>query len=246
MPKKPALWSQYQEDAAEFFRTLGMEATTNVKLEGIRTKHDVDVLVKSRHAGFDVTWVVECKRWNTRVSKLHVLALRTIVLETGSDRGILLAEKGAQSGAYEAAKLTNIHITTLHGAKNETKNEIYQMKLAELTERNEIARVRYWWLPKSTRIDYRLRADTFEHNYSGDTVTTVCRDILQVAKRGVFPIPINPMQKAAFKVPPSEIKTVEEAIAVATQLLEELEIKLNACYEATGFSEPDPTYTAPM
>ena len=84
-------WNDYQEEVAAFFRSLGLEAQTNVTLKGVRTKHDVDVLVKSHHAGFDITWVVECKFWNSKVSKLHVLALREIVTDVGVDRGILLA-----------------------------------------------------------------------------------------------------------------------------------------------------------
>lgn len=46
-------WEDYQEEAASFFRSLGLEATTNVRVNGIRTHHDIDVLVKSHHAGFD-------------------------------------------------------------------------------------------------------------------------------------------------------------------------------------------------
>jgi hypothetical protein len=37
-----------------------------------------------------------------------VLALRQIVTDVGADRGILLSEKGFQSGAVEAATLTNV------------------------------------------------------------------------------------------------------------------------------------------
>src|SRR5439155_25089010 len=72
-------WKDYQEEAAEFFRKLGLEAQTDVKVKGVRTTHDIDVLVKSHHAGFDITWIVECKQWKSKVSKLHVLALREIV-----------------------------------------------------------------------------------------------------------------------------------------------------------------------
>ena len=104
------VWSEYQEEAAEFFRSLGLQADTNVTLKGARTSHDVDVVVRSRHAGFEVTWVVECKHWKSAVSKLHVLGLRQIVADVGADRGILLAEAGFQSGAAEAAALTNVQL----------------------------------------------------------------------------------------------------------------------------------------
>ena len=50
-----------------------------------RTEHDVDVVVKSVHTGFDVMWIVECKHWKTPVSKLHVLGLRQIVIDAVGD-----------------------------------------------------------------------------------------------------------------------------------------------------------------
>src|ERR1700730_10495434 len=105
-------WQEYQEEVASFFRSVGLEATTNFTVQGVRTSHDVDVFVKSHHVGFDVVWIVECKQWKNKVSKLHVLALREIVTDVGADRGILLAESGFQSGAVEAAKLTNVYVTS--------------------------------------------------------------------------------------------------------------------------------------
>ena len=106
-------WRQYQEVVAEFFRGLGFEAQTDATLQGVRTSHDIDVAVSSTHAGFDLLWLVECKKWKTRVSKLHVLALREIVHDIGADRGIILSESGFQRGAIEAATLSNVQLTSL-------------------------------------------------------------------------------------------------------------------------------------
>ena len=92
---------------------LGLNAVTDVTVKGVRTSHDLDVLVTSHYVGFDITWLVECKHWKTPVNKLHVLALREIVSDVGADRGILLSESGFQSGAIEAANLTNIQVTSL-------------------------------------------------------------------------------------------------------------------------------------
>lgn len=67
-------WKEYQESVAAFFRSLGLEASVDVRLKGVRTTHDIDVVVRSQHIGFEITWLVECKHWKARVSKLHVLA----------------------------------------------------------------------------------------------------------------------------------------------------------------------------
>ena len=105
-------WSDYQEQVADFFRSLGLSATTNETIQGIRTTHDVDVVVRSRHAGFDVLWLVECKAWKTAIPKEKVLALRTIVDDVGADRGFIMAESGYQSGALLHLALNAIVMLT--------------------------------------------------------------------------------------------------------------------------------------
>ena len=84
-------WRKYQEDSAVFFRSLGLSAETDVALRGVRTSHDIDVVVRSRHFSFEILWIVECKRWKTPVTKLHVLALREIVNDLGADRASFCA-----------------------------------------------------------------------------------------------------------------------------------------------------------
>ena len=54
-------WQEYQEEVATFFRSLGLEAMTNLTVQGVRTTHDIDVFVKSHHVGFVVVWIIECK-----------------------------------------------------------------------------------------------------------------------------------------------------------------------------------------
>ncbi len=40
-------WKQYQENAAEYIKSIGLNASTDVTIKGVRTKYDVDVLVTS-------------------------------------------------------------------------------------------------------------------------------------------------------------------------------------------------------
>lgn len=130
-----AEWKSYQERVAQFFQLLGLEAHTDVKVQGTRTSHDVDVLVKSTHAGFDVTWLVECKHWERAISKLHVIALRQIVIDVGADRGILLSESGFQRGAQEAATLTNVQLASLDDLNQTTSASVHAMRLQDLSDR---------------------------------------------------------------------------------------------------------------
>lgn len=110
-------WHDYQERAADFFRTLGMDANVDERLEGARGQHDVDVVVRATRAGIEQLWVVECKLWRRSVDKEPVAALVQIAQDVGADRGIMLSEKGFQPGAIRLALASNITLTSLADLK---------------------------------------------------------------------------------------------------------------------------------
>ena len=130
-------WRAYQEEAAEFFRSLGLRAETDVTVQGVRTKHDVDVVVTYERAGMTHVWLVECKHLSRPVTKDRVLALRAIVDDTGADRGIMLAERGYQSGAREAAQSANVHVTSIEDLRAAAWDELYVVELDRLASRVE-------------------------------------------------------------------------------------------------------------
>jgi hypothetical protein len=105
-------WRHYQEETAAAFRRLGFDAVVDYTAQGVRARHDVDVYVSFQQQGIPCTWVVECKLWTARVPKEKVLALKSIVDDLGADRGIIVSEVGFQSGAYDAARGTNITLVT--------------------------------------------------------------------------------------------------------------------------------------
>lgn len=105
-------WQEYQEAVAEAFRQLGYTAETDQRVDGVRGSHDVDVLVTHQRHGIAITWIVECKLWNSRVNKLHVITLQGIVTDVGADRGLLFSESGFQSGGEEMADVSNVTLVT--------------------------------------------------------------------------------------------------------------------------------------
>jgi hypothetical protein len=183
-----AEWSDYQEEVAELFLTLGLTAETNIVLQGVRTSHDVDVVVRSRHAGFEILWLVECKAWKARVPKEKVFALRAIVDDLGADRGFLMAENGYQSGALEAARQTNITLTSLAYLRETLSHDIGMAQLRSLAPRIADCRNRYWAIGKYDRIDHGLRPDVLAFGYSGDHVIQAVEFMLQQAMLDRFPI----------------------------------------------------------
>lgn len=180
-------WSAYQENAAEFFRELGLQATTNAEVEGVRTHHDVDVLVTFQHSGLDLKWVVECKHWKSNVSKLHVLALRQIVDEVGADRGILLAENGFQSGAIEAAEKSDVSLTSIADLRVTASEALNLQKLLSFPLRVAVAHRGYWSISKSDRISLGIRTDVGDRGYLGQLVLGAAQDVLLSALADQYP-----------------------------------------------------------
>jgi restriction system protein len=219
-------WKDYQEKAAAFFRSIGMEAETDVTVAGARTKHNVDVVVRSHHAGFDITWLVECKHWKTAVTKLHVLALREIVADTGADRGVLLCEAGFQSGAIEAANLTNVRVTSLALVRETAAHDIAAMRLRELYDRIESCRTRYWDIPKRERIERGLRPEVADVGYSGAQTIEVCNDLLSRAFRGVYPLQSDSLLAHVILGPGKQFHSPSDVLSTVEPLVQELESKL--------------------
>jgi restriction system protein len=222
-------WKQYQEDTAEYFRSIGLEAETDVSVKGVRTSHDVDVLITSHFHGFDIKWIVECKLWQKPVNKLHVLGLREIVADIGADRGILLSESGFQSGAIEAANMTNIQVTSLENVKETSGQSVYALRLRELFDRVGYCKDRYWDLPKPLRIEYGLRSEFGEHNYFGDSVITVCTDIISRAFRNEYPFQSETLYALVLLGKDKKFNSPKEVIQIIDHMISELEVKLDAC-----------------
>ena len=222
-------WKKYQEDTAAYFRSIGLEAETDVTVKGVRTSHDVDVLVTSHFHGFDVLWVVECKLWQKPVNKLHVLGLREIVADIGADRGILLSESGFQSGAIEAANMTNIQVTSLDEVRESSSSSVYALRLRELFDRVVSCKDRYWELSKEQRIEYGLRPAYGEHNYFGDALIKMCMDILSRAFRNEYPFESEELYVHILFGGEKIFSSPKEVIELMDKLISELELKLDNC-----------------
>lgn len=186
-------WHDYQCQVADFFRGLGLEVAVDESLSGVRTSHDIDVVVRSSHVGFAVTWIVECKQWRRPVTKLHVLALREIVQDLGADRGFLMAEGGFQRGAHESAFMTNVTLTSLADLTTTVGSELAIARVREFQLRLESLRLRYWSIDKETRIHLGLRPEVGQWGYSMRHRLDMVERALRDAVRGQFPLTPDPV-----------------------------------------------------
>lgn len=192
MSEKPS-WYEFQEEICSYFRSIGASAETNVAMQGARTSHDVDILIKTKYLGEDLVWIVEAKQWKSRVNKLQVLALRTIAEDIGVDRAFIISEVGFQSGAHEAAKNTNVKLKTYGELKTDTRHFVESEIIKTYRKRLELIEARYWSHKKSIRKKYGLRGEIWDFpvNFSGITLLQTAQDAILAAEANEYPISLE-------------------------------------------------------
>jgi hypothetical protein len=86
-PVRPR-WASSGEDIRPFFAGDVVSCESASTSAGL---HNVDVSARRTVGGIELLWVVECKRWNRRVPKERVAALKAIVDGVGADRVPLMS-----------------------------------------------------------------------------------------------------------------------------------------------------------
>jgi hypothetical protein len=181
--------------------------------------------------GYRTLLIVECKYWQKPVSKIHVLALREIVSDLGADRGVLLAEAGFQSGAKEAAQLTNVQLTSLADLRHSAETQVYAMRVMELYDRIHACRSRYWALKKRDRIEYGLRPEVGSPGYSITKVVALAGDLVVKAMRGTYPFGVD--ERFRFESSsPASFDSVRAVYQVVLPLVEDMEARLERVEKA--------------
>lgn len=229
-------WREYQEEAAALFRSLGLEAMTDQRVEGARGSHAVDVVVRSRRAGLEQLWVVECKWRRRRVEKLHVAALAEIVRDVGGDRGVLLSEVGFQAGAVNMAYKSNVTLTSLTELREEATQELLTLRLGECRLRLAHLRERLGAVGRPQRRGRNVMSVSYRKSPGGwdplklHAEVAIAEEGLRGAEMGRWPAPYgwdfaNDSPKGA-----SDLKAF---LAGVSDTLRELETQL-AAFEAAN------------
>jgi hypothetical protein len=114
----PDAWEKLEELVTEILSECGMATQRQVSLQLPRGSVDVDVVADETVDGIIHHTICECKNWRVNIPKEVVHAFRTVMQETGANRGYIVSRVGFQSGAIEAAKATNIELVTFAEFQN--------------------------------------------------------------------------------------------------------------------------------
>lgn len=109
--KIPIDWRDLQNQVARLFNEAGYHAVSPKTIQLVRGQVEVDVFVTANHELLNQL-ICECKYWNTPIPQEKIHAFRTIVQDSGSMIGLIIAKTGFQSGAIEAANQSNVLLRT--------------------------------------------------------------------------------------------------------------------------------------
>lgn len=107
---EPIDWKDLQQKVCDVLRVCGCDASVEKTIETVRGKVDVDVHAIDPSISPSLTYLCECKYWNTAVPKNVVHGFRTVMSDYGAHVGFIISRSGFQSGAYEAAGNSNIKL----------------------------------------------------------------------------------------------------------------------------------------
>lgn len=151
-------WKDLEEKVLELFHSLGFKTEQNIKIKGVRSIHEVDVLAIREFAGLEFKIIVECKFWQTKVKKTQVTALYSIVSDIGAEKGVIISKVGFQKGAFEFSKTSNIELYTYDEFKDKTMYEIEMWIQHKCFDLLRVMRAEFWKLIEK----YRKKADEMD------------------------------------------------------------------------------------
>ncbi len=108
---EPNSWLDLQNKVTQYLNEAGYKAVSPLTINTVRGSVEVDVYIEAPDELVKKI-ICECKYWKTPVSKEKVHAFRTVVADSGAALGIMISKEGFQSGAVEAAKLSNVVLLT--------------------------------------------------------------------------------------------------------------------------------------
>lgn len=108
----PADWRDLEHQVARILEECGFAVERERSLRTVRGKTEIDVYAEETHRGRRSVILCECKHWQARVPQSVVHAFRTTVVDTGANLGYIVGSAGFQSGAFEAAELSNVRLLT--------------------------------------------------------------------------------------------------------------------------------------
>jgi hypothetical protein len=132
--KIPSDWRELQREVARVLEECGFDVEIERSTPTVRGTTEIDVYAAEMNRGRKSIILCECKHWKARVPQNTVHGFRTTVADTGANVGYIVGSSGFQSGAFEAAALTNVRLLTWREFQDEFEPQWIDVHLAPMLQ----------------------------------------------------------------------------------------------------------------
>lgn len=110
--KEPTSWKHLQKVVHQAFVEMRCHAEEPKVIDLVRGQKEIDVYVEDVLHGIKNVYLIECKYWKSDIPQEVIHGFRTVVADSGANKGIIITRSDFQSGAFEASKSTQIELMT--------------------------------------------------------------------------------------------------------------------------------------
>lgn len=164
--EEPKDWVNLQNKVAYILSSCGYVVETPKKIQSVRGNVEVDVYAKDS----DMLIICECKYWESRVPQNIIFSFRAVIEDIGANKGIIIAKKGFQSGAYRSTKNTNIELKTWEEFLQQYKDKYLKSQIKKVLRiKSKLFRVsndksEYWKYYDALNENKRREVDILKNN----------------------------------------------------------------------------------
>jgi len=106
--EKTTDWKDLQNKVGEVLKNCGFNVEIEKTLQTVRGTVEVDVYAEENINGRKYSIICECKRWNSDIPQEKIYALRSVLEDSGCNKGYFITTSRYQTGAKQTAESTNI------------------------------------------------------------------------------------------------------------------------------------------
>ncbi len=222
-------WKAYKQAAALPFEVLDCQVMVEKTVEGSRGDHRIDVWIQAQQHGVKTRLLIDCRHWDTPITKADVFALKQVMKDVKGDRALMLSNAGFDSGATKAARSTSITLTTLETIQETAELELTRTTLISLENRITKLKQSLERLSESTQVAPGLWQSVPKPGVDVEWVAKTT-EALEAIKFGFAKARLQQppyfVQKDETTGQPLLVPTVEEFVTKAVVLIEAAESKL--------------------
>jgi len=140
---EPQDWKELQKFVGQIFEECGFETKIAKVVNLVRGKKEIDVYARDTSSEYKPIILVECKYWKKAVDQEVIHSFRTVMDDFGANIGFIVSRNGFQSGSYDAANKTNVHLVSLKDLEKEYYSK-WKQAMAKKYMKYADELFRYW------------------------------------------------------------------------------------------------------